>query len=323
MSIVEIRHKWPKDLFLIDLHIGNICNYKCWYCFKGSNEGNHKWPKYEIITENMSHLIDYYNVNNGKKKIDFHVLGGEATHWPKFIDFIKYMKDKYDCIFSLTSNGSKNMQWWEKAIPYLDYVTISSHHEFSNKEHLRDLCDFIYDKNVIVVMVVLMDPTNWDKCMEMVEYYKKSKRRWTIRYQEVLADGLTYTPEQKKILNVFRVRKNNPFWFWKNNKSYTSSVSVVDENGKVKKVEDHYLLLEKFNRFSGWECTVGVDWLAVKADGAVEGICGNNLFNEDKRYNLFDLDFKEQFQPTIKPTICRIEECRCQFEVNATKRKLI
>ena len=60
MKLVRIENNWDERALAIDLSIGNVCNYKCWYCFPGSNEGNHKFPDYEIFKNNITHLLNYY-----------------------------------------------------------------------------------------------------------------------------------------------------------------------------------------------------------------------------------------------------------------------
>jgi MoaA/NifB/PqqE/SkfB family radical SAM enzyme len=323
MEIKEVKQNWSDKLMRIDLTIGNICNYKCWYCFTGCNEGTLKWPDFDTFTTNLCHLLDYYKEHTNKSKFDFHVMGGEITHWKQFFDLIKFFKERYDCIFTLTTNASKKLEWWKDAAPYLDYVTISSHHEFADPAHIRDVADLLYEKNVIVNTVVLMDPLSWDKCMGIVEFYKGSKHSWSIRYLEIIQqDSVKYSQEQLAILQTLRARRANLFWFLRNNKSYRSSVKVIDSNNKTHKVKDQDIVLNRLNNFFGWECNVGVDWIAVKANGTVSGICGNGLFSNVEKFNIFNEDFVEKFQPTITPTICQTTSCWCMFEANMPKRKI-
>lgn len=321
MEIVEVKQNWPKDTIRIDVSLGNYCNYKCWYCWPGSNEGTYKFPDFDLIVKNLSALLDYYLANSDKRKFDFNLLGGEATLWPKFIDFVAHFKKNYDCVFTITTNGSRKIEWWKEAAPYLDYVVISSHHQFADVSHLRDLADFLYNQKMIVVITQVMDPYNWDKCLQMIDYYKKSRHSWAIRYTEIIDSSVNYNDEQKKLLSKVRARRANLFWFLKNNKSYRSRVEVIDADNKKHKMSDNDILLKRLNNFKGWECVAGIDWLAVKMDGRISAICSNQILGQD--YNLFDLDFVEKFKPIIKPTICAQEACWCSFETNMNKRKII
>jgi MoaA/NifB/PqqE/SkfB family radical SAM enzyme len=323
MEIVEVKQNWPDDLVKIDITLGNFCNYKCWYCWPSSHAGTHKWPEFDLITKNLCHLLDHYLANTSKKRFDFHLMGGEITHWPKFFEFIKFFKTRYDCIFTLTTNASKSLEFWEEAVTYLDYVIISVHHQFCDPEHIKNVADLIYKNKVIVNAMVLMDPFVWDKCMNIIETLKTSKYSWSIKYLEIIHETVNYTDEQKQVLSKLRARKTNIFWFLIHNKSFRSAVKVKDTDNKWHKVKDSYIVLERLNNFMGWECTVGVNWIAIKHDGTVSGICGNGLFENNERYNIFSDDFTEKFNPIIKNTICNIEQCWCLYEANMPKRKVI
>jgi len=321
MNITEVKQNWREDTMRIDLTIGNICNYKCWYCFPGCNTGDIKWPDFDSFVENLSHMLDYYIEMTSKTKFDFHVMGGEITHWKKFQEFIVYFKTRYNCIFTLTTNGTKKLSWWEEMAPYLDYVILSSHHEFVDPVHLSNVADLLYEKNVIVTTIVLMDPFAWDTCMSHVNYYTTSKHRWSIRYMEIVEQSkVKYTDEQKAILNKGRARSPNLFWFFKNNKSSRSNVRVVDEAGKTHKLKDHEIIHNKLNNFNGWECNLGIDWIAIRMDGTLTGLCSNKLYGKQEQYNIFDANFKEKFQPLIEPAKCERTECWCMFEANMTKK---
>ncbi len=334
MEIIEVKNDgWSNDLLRVDVAIGNICNYKCWYCWPESHAGNIKWPDFDSYVKNLSHLLDYYLENSEKKRFDITLMGGEVTHWKRFTDLIKYFKERYDCIFTLTTNASKKISWWQDAYKYLDYVNISVHHEFSDPNHLKDVADFLYEKNVYLVTLVLMDPLAWDKCTDIVDTLKTSKHRWTIKQMPIVEHGdikIVYTDEQKNVLNTLRARKPNIWYYWRSNKSYKSKVKVIDTNNKKHSFEDNEILRRvfteessrKLNNFKGWECDVGVHWIAIKSNGQISGICNNGLYDEGKTYNLNDVDFKTTFRPKITPTICEQAACWCGFETDMPKRKL-
>jgi MoaA/NifB/PqqE/SkfB family radical SAM enzyme len=323
MDIVEIKQTWPKDFFRIDLYIGNICNYKCWYCFPGSNEGTYKWPDFDLYVKHVSHILDYYLEHTDKKKFQIHLLGGEVTHWPRFIDFIKHFKSKYTCVFSLATNGSKKLEWWKKAAPYLDRISISHHQAFSDKSHNRNLADYLYSQNILVNIQVMMDPPLWNDCIQSVEFYKESKYSWGIRYIEVIHNQASYNKEQRQLLNSLMARKPNIFYFLRTSNINSIKTYAVDQQGKKHKMHDQQLTVERLNTFTGWQCNLGVDWLNIKFDGTVAGICGNGLYATDERFNIFDTDFIENFQPKITTSVCKKPACWCTFETNMSKKKVI
>jgi len=323
MNIVEVKQDWPDDFFRVELYLGNICNYQCWYCWPGCSEGDIKWPDYDTLVTNLSHLLDYYKEHTNKKKFQIGLIGGEVTHWKRLIDFIKYFKENYGCVFTMHTNASKKMDWWKEATPYFDQVAISHHPQFSSKEHNRELADYLYSKGKIVNVTIMMDPNAWDHCIEANEYYLQSKYRWSVRRAEIFHDTINYTPEQNKILKNLRSRGTNPFFFLWNNKVPRVKTTVIDNQNKKHKISEQFLTLNRLNNFEGWECNLGQDWLNVKAGGEMQGICGNMLYDQSTTYNLYDPDFVEKFQPTITKTICNSKSgCWCDFETNMPKRKL-
>jgi organic radical activating enzyme len=322
MNLVKIHNNWKEESFHIDINLGHYCNHKCWYCWPGSNWGTHKFPDIDIIKKNITHLINYIKSNSNKKTFDVHFCGGEPSHWPKLIDFIKYLKEEFGCLISMTSNGSKNFEWWVKAAPYFDRIHLSCHHEYVDLDHFRNVCDYLFKQGVVPSASVMMDPNAWEKCIDMAEFLKKSKHRWTIRYVEIIDSTINYTDKQKEIISKHRARKVNPLWFWWNNKYYINKVTVTDSGDKKFRIKDNELLLKKLNNFYGWECTVGLHWINVSMSGELGGTCHQIPYGELEKYNLYDPEFSEKFHPEIKPAICQQTVCNCSPETNMPKRKL-
>jgi hypothetical protein len=160
----------------------------------------------------------------------------------------------------------------------------------------------------------MMDPGAWDECMNLVEYLKKSEKRWTIRYVEVQGESFKYTEDQKRVLSKHRARGPNLFWFFRNNKYYRSKVTVFDENNKKHNFKDNEIILKKLNHYKGWNCSVGVDWVHVGMNGTINGTCGQILYGEKENYNLRDKDFPLKFFPIIRSAVCDQHICWCSIE---------
>jgi len=322
MNLVEVDNGWKKDVLFIDLSIGNVCNYRCNYCFPGANDGNFKFPDYDTLIANISHLLTVYKTY-GKKQFDIHFVGGEPSHWPQLFNFVKFLKDNFNCLISMTSNGSKKIEYWEQVAQYFNRIHMSCHHEYVEIEKFRDVCDLLYEKNVIVSVSTMMDPHAWDKCMGLVDYLKNSKHRWTIRYSELNGEGIEYTPEQLNVLAKHRARGPNIFWFFKNNKHFLSKVKVTDNNNNKHKFNDNEIMHRGLNTFYGWECSVGSNFIAITHNGDISGTCGQLLYGNKKNYNIRDVDFITKFNPVIQSSICKQLTCNCMLETNMPKRKCI
>lgn len=324
MEIIEVKQNWPSNRLLINYAIHNVCNYKCRYCFEGSNEGNHRWPKLDLITNNLLHLIEYYQKNLGKTKIQLNLLGGEPTLWPELDIFIETLKNKLgnNISIKITTNGSRSEKWWNKNGKLFDHVLISCHPKDVNTSHVINIADLLYEKNVHVDASVLMDTLQWDRVLDVIEELKKSKHRWSIIASQVIHETVTYTPEQEKFLKNYLKRMPNLFWYFKVNKEHNYKVSVVDKNQKITKIKKNYLLTQKLNNFQGWECDIGIDNITIQFSGALTGSCQELLYNLDYSYNLHDLDFISKFNPKLTSTICKRNGCFCQHEYNANKRKI-
>jgi organic radical activating enzyme len=322
-EIIKIDSNIDEDILRIELFFSNLCNYKCWYCFPGCNEGTHKWPDLELVTKNLSTLLDYYKKNLDKKIFLLHIIGGEPTLWKDLGKFIKHFKEEYGCIISTSSNGSRTLRWWHEFGQYFDHVILSAHHEKADAGHLAQVADILYNKDVWVNVTVLMDPTQWNKCLGIIQDLKKSKKRWPITAMAVDHQSLNYTKDQKKFFKNSLKRIPWPWYYLKCKRLPHVPPVVYYSDGKTKKVPHNWLKLNGLNKFKDWECNIGIDTLFIDKDGLIRGGCGTELYNLNYHYNMFETDFEEKFKPDLKPTICKFNSCPCIPEANARKNKII
>jgi len=323
-SIIKIDSNIDDSILRIELCLSNICNYSCWYCFPGCNEGTHPWPKYKTFVENLDHLIDYYKKHKNKKTIYIHIIGGEPTLWREFGDFVKYLKEQHKCIVSVSTNGSRTLRWWEEYGHYVDAVMLSCHYERVDVEHAKAVGDILYKKGVNVNALVLMDPANWDRCIDIVEQLKTSKKRWFICAMEIYHGSVHYTEEQKEYLSKSCKRIANPWFYFWNKKTPHANPTFTFEDGSKAKLNNNWVSLNGLNNFYGWECNLGVDTFYINKDGLMQGACGETLYDLNYKFNIYDDNFISKFHPEIKPTICKKNAlCQCQPEYNCRKQRVI
>lgn len=296
--------------------LGNTCNFKCNYCFPGSNEGNKPWPKYNIAVENFTHLLKKYN-----KPVRLYFVGGEPTLWKDFPKFCAKVKE-YNVITSMSTNGSRKLSWWDKNWQYFDIVNVSVHHEFSNIEQTKKLLDFLYDKEIECNADVLIDPNCFDKCVNIVEQLQIGTKPWTIVAKPVLKNGKTfYTNNQEQYLKSCIKRYPLMSWYEKVKRIPRTEIKVKTDNEEFIINDNGWFAINGLNRFRGWNCRLGVDSIKIESTGTIHGNCGEFLYGEKFKYNLYDKNFIKNFNPILQPVLCNRDICSCSGEAGITKWK--
>lgn len=113
----------------VDWYIGKRCNYSCSYCanFLHDSFSPH------IPLEDMKKFVDILYKNHNKNII-WSLTGGEPTLHPQFIELCKYIKQKKSKHISLTTNGSRTLEYFKELFQYIDNITVSFHFEFMSND---------------------------------------------------------------------------------------------------------------------------------------------------------------------------------------------
>ena len=112
------------EKFKINLHITNLCNYHCRYCFG-------KFQNADMQTEKWKEIID--NIKESEMIDAINFAGGEPFLYKGVTELIQYAKEQgFSC--SVITNGSLPIS---PAIPYLDMLGISF--DSANAETLAKL----------------------------------------------------------------------------------------------------------------------------------------------------------------------------------------
>ena len=316
--IKEVINNYQHDFLRIEYMLGNVCNYKCSYCFPGSNEGDALWPDIEKVKVNLSHLLDHYQAN-GKTSFQFYMVGGEPTIWKDLPELAHFLKEKYNAVINLSTNAGRSLNWWQNNTKHYDYVEISVHHEYVDSQHIIDVADMLYDADTNVVANVLMDPNHFDRCKELIQELQSSNRQWPIIAKAVLYNGTTrYTDEQKQFFAQQTKRAYDTEWYDRVNKEPVKGkvIWVKNLDDTIEEVpNDSWFAINNANRFKWWNCNLGVDFLTIHKDGTLTGNCRQVLWGRNTHFNLYDDNFTQEFHPKIKPVICYQEICTCSSEV--------
>lgn len=306
MIPIKIISTQDPNLLQVRFFPTDICNFNCSYCWPGTHDGNFRYPRdLDYILENFRNVFDQYK-HAGKTK--FHLTisgGGEPTLWPKLENFCKQLKETHDVFITLVSNGSRTLEWWKNNYLYFDDVTLSFHHEYADLAHHCAVADFLYEKELKVTTLVLMDFKNWNKCVDAVNVMLTSEYPWIIQTKEIVdAPGRgvdCYNTEQIAYLesSIKRIPSNDRLLKQIDDFKLHQSVILFDDNtAKVSK--PHTIILNHWNKFKGWNCMLGVESIVINHDGTIRGSCGVGLNG-------------------INSVVCPKNDCSCQPDTHISK----
>ena len=316
-NVLDIRF-WPTD----------ICDFDCTYCFPNSHPGINRYPKnVDTVIKNFRTLFDVYTKKFNKTEFWINLVGGgEPTLWPHFNKFCREIKQEHNVQLKVTTNASRTIRWWKDNVEYLDRATLSGHHEFMDVDHFMEVGDFLYENNLNVGALMLMDCEHWDKCVAIVEKLKTSKQPWIIEAKSIVQfpgkDVDSYTQEQIDYVANTIKRVPDPKYILKHIDDFNLFQSVALFNdGTATTMKSESYINNKWNYFNDWTCHVPIENLVIVYDGTVTGSCNANIF-KDAKINIFSETFKEEFEENafdLKPIKCPYKVCDCLPDTHITK----
>lgn len=333
MKPIEIINNDTINRLYIGFTVGTTCNYKCHYCFDGCNDGRYRFPTdLNLVKKNLGHIIEIYKSNFNKTNIRIHVTGGEPTLWPDLGEFVQYFHTNHNCKISLSTNGTRLLRFWKEYAKYFDDIGISIHNERCETDHIIKIMDWIYDNtDVLVNGTVLMDPINWDRCVNIVDVLKNHPTPWLLKVRPILFNGqIKYFKQHQLDYMRDKIKKCPPEeWVQKQKERGTiqpnePDVTAILENGEVIKYNTFKFLENDWQHFKGWKCNLGVDRFAIERNGDIQGSCGaRNLFDLDTPMSIYDPDLVNKFgKDIVKETTCPQNYCICATDVRMTKKNV-
>lgn len=334
MKPVKIVSNKSANVLEIGWDPSNYCNFKCEYCFPGSNAGTHKFSDdLDLVVGNFKHLINFYKENLGKDKVHLSMAGGEPTLWKHLAEFIAKIKQDNNVYFSLISNGSRTLRWWEENAYLIDNAHLTHHVAEGNVTHIIAVADALHERGTKTTVKVLMDPKHWDKAINDIAIMKThSRNRWFIMTAEVIDNTADpsiprYSPEQLKYLKRDLKRLPNLLWFWRNRHLIKDELRFFDstamlEDGTTMRASPGAYFNRGWNSFKDWDCSIGLDRIYMNWTGNITGACNAKLFGLDTYFNITSPNFTLEFNPPLTSTKCPNTACWCMPETHLTKVNL-
>jgi organic radical activating enzyme len=324
-KLIELKNTNVRTL-RINYDLGNLCNYKCWYCFPEANTGTVKFPNLDVVKKNIVSLINYYLKSGIVNEVKLSLTGGEPTLWKELGEFVEYVKTNSKCLIYVITNGSKSLDWWDRYSQHFDSVNISVHHEKVDLEHIKNLTSLLYQKNICFYTEVMMDHDHWDKCLDIVNSLCDTEIQFMVLSKPVHINGLTYYNEDQRVFLQDHLKRKPSQDIINNHLEKFQNISKIsayfDTGDSIEITNENYFIVNMMNNFQGWSCNLGVNYLFIDRQGNLSGTCKQRLYGLSYDHNINDPHFINTFSPEIKPVICEQSLCLCPGETALTKKKI-
>jgi wyosine [tRNA(Phe)-imidazoG37] synthetase (radical SAM superfamily) len=310
-KVIKIENE--SNFILIDWVLGNYCNYKCSYCFPGSNLGNKRPPIItESIEKNILHLVnEIKKVSN--KQIRFSLGGGEPTMYHDLTKLLKIL-NQYGTVLIIT-NGSRTLAWWANNFEYFHTVVVSFHIETNNYDHVLNLLKFLSNKIPNLILHVMIYAKMFDDCIIVYNKFIDALYGHNISIipkviREVDNSFVNFTPVHYQIIENLNVKRSSM------PSKYTQKVSAHLETGEIIQIgiPDIKNLTGSVNSYT---CIAHHSNIEINASGDIGDLfCGMQVY---KKCNIFLDNFVKEFKIKIDEINCTRETCGCTNLILSTK----
>lgn len=295
-----------KKVFRVELNPGDICNYKCPYCIEKNKLGKTDWLEWHYLKKFCLKVME----QNKNRDIVFSISnGGEPTLYPHIDDLLDLVKDHFVLV---GSNGSRSIDWWDRHLDKIDDLVISCHYTEIDKDKFLKKIKYLSKKKLISIIIPLYSPIFW----EQYEYGKKlvdSCDNIFISFKTL--SNKPKEPEYKYTSDQLQYFLDNPYL---KSVNYDNSQTKIDiscfkiyDDGSEEYTRPQLIVANNENRFKGWKCWAGCDFLRVDEIGK---ICYCNIWSPYDIYSDYDLP--------NEPIICTKEKCNCIPAISVKKEKI-
>jgi organic radical activating enzyme len=340
-----------RDLFTVSWLLGRFCNYRCSYCWPYARSNTKDYRPTELCLATIDEIKQQARTN-GFNSFHFSLSGGEPTFHPGYLDILEYLADdvkntNYTSIH-MTSNCSRNMDWFEK---YVDYaksfhrasITASLHTEHVNTpnkmQEFADKLIFCQEHDTQVTINMVMVPEWFERDWENALFFHNQGINVTLKPQSDptasrVVDGYTddmlkrlyngmpqraYTEVKRKWADRPKPSFELPRGIDSINDTTVPAhfqVEFIDSQGQKWYMDQaERFNAFNFNRFKGWSCNAGYQGIIIREpDGSIKRSYSCHdvpLGNIETGFKLFD-----------KPMPCITDSCVSSADSKIPKRKL-
>ena len=317
---IHVERSAPQPFKVINWKLHNVCNYSCSFCGKGNNSGNERW----LSLEKYKSIVD--KIVEACAGTPFYIVftGGEPTLYPDLIELLQYSKNK-GAWNILASNGSRTMRWWKelaKIDNILTRLALTYHAEQTDDyNNIADIMNLFLNFETQTICEVTHTKDNIPQALNAFNYLINNTggiidikgmniNEYDIYnlYSEEELSIIKHASYKPGILTNIKIKSSIP-----NNLRLGAELLVTDNLGITKNINVQQLMKNEWNKFLGWECQVGKDFLDINfqtINRSVCGVTGPIGHVDDLKYNFSN-----------NTVICNKVTCGCFHDLLTTKTK--
>jgi pyruvate-formate lyase-activating enzyme len=307
-NAVAIVHNNPEQssIVFVDWTLGNVCNYACSYCPDRLHDGSLRWPAVDKVIGLSEKIVDHYRKLGRRAYIKF--SGGEPSAYKGMLEVLARLRD-LGALTALNTNGSREMAWWDSAIPLLDAIVLTYHIEFAELEHFAAVLKRLTEASITTHVNVTMVPERFDECVAKASELAARCRGMSIALKALRvsfgSELYPYTEQQKTTMARFGAAGAKK-------KLVRGQMLCTYDDGSSELLSPQELILRGANQWTSWNCNAGIESLALHFDGQVyRSVCGEG----GAIGNLFD----QSIAFPSAPIRCTKKDCHCLSDIRITK----
>jgi organic radical activating enzyme len=167
------------SLLLVEWNLGKLCNYDCSYCGADLHDNISKHMPIGVFQNTINKLVEAGKLSNKKIKISF--TGGEPFIHPNIIELLQFAKKQGVHRLSVTTNGTASLSTYLKALKYINWLNVSYHLEFCNKEKLMNKLIKMNKVSKQMSIHLMFLPGYTEECKELIKQFNKHNMRYVVR----------------------------------------------------------------------------------------------------------------------------------------------
>lgn len=292
----KVTSCWPhQDTIKIEWNLGKRCNLNCEYCPDTIHDNHSPHTNISILKTAVDLLLTL------PKPVRISLTGGEPSVHPQIEELAGYIKEKDIKWLSMTTNATRNADWYLKQEKYFDQYVFSLHFE-KNWERFLDTILIVSKQHVRKILVhVMAHHEHIDKVKLAIHKLCTFNVSYVIR-------RIRWTEGNHDFFDDMKYHINDLEWI----KSATATAEpncLIDDSFKY---HANDIIKLHMNKFKGWNCNAGIECLMINWNGEVHrATCrvGGSLGN------IYNSTF---VMPNFS-TICTRNWCTCEADIPITK----